>query len=40
MYATLDEWFMAAEYIMSEGNSQVILCERGCGPLASMPGIF
>ncbi|MFZ5448288.1 MAG: 3-deoxy-7-phosphoheptulonate synthase [Thermodesulfobacteriota bacterium] len=29
MYATLDEWFMAAEYIMSEGNSQVILCERG-----------
>ncbi len=29
MYATLDEWFMAAEYIMAEGNSQVILCERG-----------
>ena len=29
MHATLDEWFMAAEYIMSEGNSQVILCERG-----------
>jgi len=29
MYATLDEWLMAAEYIMSEGNSQVILCERG-----------
>jgi len=29
MYATLDEWFMAAEYIMSEGNPQVILCERG-----------
>jgi 3-deoxy-7-phosphoheptulonate synthase len=29
MYATLDEWFMAAEYIMSEGNTQVILCERG-----------
>ena len=29
MYATLDEWFMAAEYIMSEGNNQVILCERG-----------
>ncbi len=29
MYATLDEWFMAAEYIMSEGNAQVILCERG-----------
>jgi 3-deoxy-7-phosphoheptulonate synthase len=29
MYATLDEWLMAAEYIMAEGNSQVILCERG-----------
>lgn len=29
MYATLDEWLMAAEYIMSEGNPQVILCERG-----------
>jgi 3-deoxy-7-phosphoheptulonate synthase len=29
MYATLEEWLMAAEYIMSEGNSQVILCERG-----------
>ena len=29
MSATLDEWFMAAEYIMSEGNTQVILCERG-----------
>jgi 3-deoxy-7-phosphoheptulonate synthase len=27
--ATIDEWLMAAEYIMSEGNSQVILCERG-----------
>jgi len=29
MSATLDEWFMAAEYIMSEGNHNVILCERG-----------
>ncbi len=27
--ATLDEWLLAAEYIMSEGNYQVILCERG-----------
>lgn len=27
--ATLDEFLMAAEYIMAEGNSQVILCERG-----------
>jgi 3-deoxy-7-phosphoheptulonate synthase len=35
MYATLDEWFMAAEYIMSEGNSQVILCERGVRGIGS-----
>jgi 3-deoxy-7-phosphoheptulonate synthase len=27
--ATLEELLMAAEYIMSEGNYQVILCERG-----------
>jgi 3-deoxy-7-phosphoheptulonate synthase len=27
--ATIDEWLMAAEYILAEGNSQVILCERG-----------
>src|SRR6185436_5172430 len=27
--ATLDEFLLAAEYIMSEGNYQVILCERG-----------
>lgn len=27
--ATLEEWLMAAEYILAEGNSQVILCERG-----------
>ena len=26
---TIDELLMAAEYVMSEGNSQVILCERG-----------
>ena len=29
MSATVDEWLMAAEYIMAEGNSNVILCERG-----------
>ena len=29
MSATLDEFLMAAEYIMSEGNYQVALCERG-----------
>jgi 3-deoxy-7-phosphoheptulonate synthase len=27
--ATMEEWLMAAEYILSEGNNQVILCERG-----------
>ncbi len=27
--ATLDEFLLAAEYIMSEGNYDVILCERG-----------
>ena len=29
MSATLEEFLMAAEYIMSEGNYEVILCERG-----------
>src|SRR5213595_3290176 len=29
MSATLEEFLMAAEYILSEGNYQVILCERG-----------
>ena len=29
MSATLEEFLMAAEYMMSEGNYQVILCERG-----------
>ncbi|KLU65541.1 phospho-2-dehydro-3-deoxyheptonate aldolase [Desulfosporosinus acididurans] len=27
--ATIEEWLLAAEYIMAAGNSQVILCERG-----------
>ncbi len=27
--ATIEEWLMSAEYIMSEGNQNVILCERG-----------
>lgn len=27
--STMEEWLMAAEYIMSEGNENVILCERG-----------
>jgi 3-deoxy-7-phosphoheptulonate synthase len=29
MMATVKEWLMAAEYILSSGNFQVILCERG-----------
>jgi 3-deoxy-7-phosphoheptulonate synthase len=29
MSATIEEFLMAAEYIMSEGNHQIILCERG-----------
>lgn len=29
MSATVDEWLMAAEYILAEGNPNVILCERG-----------
>lgn len=33
--ATLDEFFMAAEYILSEGNTQVILCERGVRGIGS-----
>ena len=27
--STIKEWLMSAEYIMSEGNERVILCERG-----------
>ena len=27
--ATIEEWLMSAEYIMAEGNPNVILCERG-----------
>ncbi len=29
MAATIEEWLMAAEYILEGGNSQVVLCERG-----------
>lgn len=45
--ATMEEWLLAAEYILNEGNSNVILCERGIRtfeshtrftlPLASVP---
>ncbi len=27
--ATIEEWLLAAEYILAQGNSQVMLCERG-----------
>ncbi len=29
MSATYEEWLMSAEYVMSEGNENIILCERG-----------
>jgi len=29
MMASIDEWLAAAEYILAQGNQQVILCERG-----------
>jgi 3-deoxy-7-phosphoheptulonate synthase len=29
MSATVEEWLMAAEYILAEGNPNVVLCERG-----------
>ncbi|MCD6323192.1 MAG: 3-deoxy-7-phosphoheptulonate synthase [Clostridiales bacterium] len=27
--STIEEWLMAAEYVMNEGNENIILCERG-----------
>ena len=29
MWATVEQWLLAAEYVLSEGNPDVILCERG-----------
>ena len=29
MSATIEEWLLSAEYVLSQGNYQVILCERG-----------
>ncbi len=29
MYATIEEWLNCAEYILNQGNPNVILCERG-----------
>jgi 3-deoxy-7-phosphoheptulonate synthase len=29
MHSTIEEWLNCAEYILNEGNSKVVLCERG-----------
>jgi len=29
MWATVEQWLLAAEYVLSQGNADVILCERG-----------
>lgn len=29
MHSTIEEWLSAAEYVLAEGNSNVVLCERG-----------
>lgn len=34
--ATIEEWLMAAEYIIAEGNQEVILCERGIRTFETM----
>lgn len=31
--ATIDEWLLSAEYILNQGNHNVVLCERGVHPL-------
>ncbi|MGD8454592.1 MAG: 3-deoxy-7-phosphoheptulonate synthase [Phycisphaerae bacterium] len=36
MAATLEEWLMAAEYLVSGGNRRVILCERGVRTFADV----
>lgn len=35
MSATLEEWLTAADYLLSGGNSQVVLCERGIRTFAT-----
>src|SRR3979411_596923 len=29
MSSTIEEWLLAAEYVLSQGNRDVVLCERG-----------
>ncbi|HEY1353974.1 MAG TPA: 3-deoxy-7-phosphoheptulonate synthase [Ktedonobacteraceae bacterium] len=36
MSATIEEWLLAAEYIVSQGNKQVMLCERGIRTFETM----
>jgi 3-deoxy-7-phosphoheptulonate synthase len=38
MAATVDEFLLAAEYVLLEGNSKVVLCERGVRLAANRPG--
>ncbi len=38
MWATIEEFLMSAEYILAEGNQQVILCERGIRTSANHNG--
>src|SRR3989454_5948987 len=35
MWATVEQWLLAAEYVLSQGNPDVILCERGIVSLES-----
>ncbi len=32
-HATIDEWLAAAEYLLTQGNDQIMLCERGIVPI-------
>ena len=32
MYPTIENWLLSAEYILAEGNADVVLCERGLPP--------
>jgi 3-deoxy-7-phosphoheptulonate synthase len=36
MSQTIEEWLMAADYILSEGNPDVVLCERGIRTFETM----
>ena len=36
---TYEEWILSAEYILAQGNEQVILCERGIRTMESYTAI-